>query len=72
MNIIDTAGAKAFNQQQTVYIDCRGEDSYKAGHIKGAKNIPPTIHLSLRIKRQWLEHASQHIHRHPLIKGYKW
>ena len=40
MNIIDTAGAKAFNQQQTVYIDCRGEDSYKAGHIKGAKNIP--------------------------------
>lgn len=27
-------------KDQAVLVDVRGEDSYKAGHVKGARNIP--------------------------------
>jgi len=31
---------KAFNQKTAIFIDARGVDLFKEGHIKGARNLP--------------------------------
>lgn len=38
-NLINTAKVSALDQNKTVFVDCRPEEAFKKGHIKGAVNM---------------------------------